>query len=138
MNSRLNQITNWAERVKMANYNAKALAVICGSCERQLRRFIREVKGKSTQKWLNELRLTDLFPRLKAGEPVKQVAYSLGFKHASQLSRDFKNFYGQAPSRVRESSPCLSSLGSPESPPVLCQSPSQSCVSASQGLLDLR
>jgi transcriptional regulator GlxA family with amidase domain len=101
MRSRLNRITDWAERARAAKYRAEKLAVICGVSSRQLRRFIHGRMGCSPHKWLNELRQTRAALYLLDGpRSIKEVSYELGYSQACHLSRDFKRFHGVPPSRL--------------------------------------
>ena len=47
--------------------------------------------------WLNASRLAKAYERIRGGEPVKFVAFELGFKQLSHFSRAFKEAHGVPP-----------------------------------------
>ena len=98
--SRLSNVTNWTELAESANYNAKRLADECGVSLRQLERYLSRVAGRTPQRWLSELRQKKSIELLWSGHSIKEVSYQLGYKQSSHFSRDFKRFYGVAPSEV--------------------------------------
>ena len=79
------------ELAEMANFEANELARLCLSCTRQLQRKFRHQFGRTPQSWLNERRMMSARQRLLAGEPVKKVAFDLGFKQVSHFYRQFKS-----------------------------------------------
>jgi AraC-like DNA-binding protein len=76
------------ELAPATSYSSRALARMLGITPRQA--------------WLNEQRLIAAKQMLRTAGTVKEVAYSLGFHSASQLSRDFKGYFGIAPSTLIE------------------------------------
>jgi transcriptional regulator GlxA family with amidase domain len=65
--------------------------------QRHLQRLFAAHFGRGPQEWLNEQRLEAAGQMLRNAQAVKQVAYCLGFP-SSQLSRDFRNYFGVKPS----------------------------------------
>jgi AraC-like DNA-binding protein len=98
--SRLINVRNWTELAEAAHYSAKRLATECGVSLRQLERYLSRVAGRTPQRWLTELRQKKSIELLWSGHSIKEVSYQLGYKQASHFSRDFKRFYGVAPSEV--------------------------------------
>jgi AraC-like DNA-binding protein len=96
--SRLSLVTNWTELAEVAGYSAKRLAGECGVSLRQLERFFPRVTGMTPQRWLNVLRQKKAVELIASGKSIKEVSYVLGYKQSSHFSRDFKRFYGVAPS----------------------------------------
>ena len=111
--SRLDAISDWENRARMAGYHARVLAEQVGVCERQLRRHFARQFQFPAQHWMERLRLGDAWPLLLAGEPVKSVAFRLGFKQPSHFSAAFKRAYGISPSA------CRSAIGNQECPPEI-------------------
>ena len=99
--SRLDAITDWENRARRAGYHAHDLAVQVGVCERQLRRHLAERFKLPSQHWIDGVRLRDAWNFLLAGEPVKSVAFRLGFKQVSHFSTFFKRAHGIPPSACR-------------------------------------
>src|SRR5438128_723328 len=99
MRNHLNQIGNWPERARAANYHAEPLARLCGVSTRTLQRFFASKKWGSAQHWLNELCLERAPSLLKdQGMSVKEAAAESGYTQPSHFSRKFKEFHGVSPS----------------------------------------
>jgi AraC-like DNA-binding protein len=97
MGSRLSRIKDWEQLVEQAQYIASALAKTCGVSERHLRRYIRTTFGLSATEWIDRIRMAKGIRLICQGNPVKEVAFQLGFKQVSHFSRKFKAAYGQSP-----------------------------------------
>lgn len=98
MSSRLDQIENWVGRAETARYNGKNLAAQCRISSSQLERYFRSTINQSPQEALNGLRLKHALPLVQEGLTIKEIADRLGYKQGSHFSRQFKKFYGVAPS----------------------------------------
>ena len=97
MNSRLHQIQNWTELARQANWSATLLAKKCNVSVRTLERFFHEKMGKSPQVWLAEQRQREALELLRVSSSVKETAITLGYKHPTHFSRDFKKHWGHSP-----------------------------------------
>jgi|SRR5687768_17419249 len=97
--SRLQWITDWAERARKSGYHSNNLAKLCSVSPSQLRRFFNEVCGCPPQVWLDELRLWHSTEMLCRGLPVKEVASTLNFSSASHFCQRFKRYHGCTPAR---------------------------------------
>ena len=95
-----NSFTTWEELAARANYDARALARICGVSLRTVQRYFRKNYELSVREWLTCLRLGLAMKRLQEGAQVKEVAYEIGFKQVSSFSRAFKWRYGIPPSCI--------------------------------------
>jgi len=82
------------------DYSSRGLARALRISPRHLQRIFAATLGRAPQAWLNEQRLLAARQMLPKAGTVKEVAYSLGFHSASQLSRDFKCYFGIAPSKL--------------------------------------
>jgi AraC-like DNA-binding protein len=98
------------------DYNARKLARMLEISERQLQRIFSSVLAQSPQDWLNRQRLSAARQMLPNASSVKEVAYALGFRRASQFSRDFRLAFGQSPSQLLPSRPISTQLRWPRSP----------------------
>ena len=88
---------SWVRLARRADYNAHNMSRRLGISARQLRRYTQSFFRRSPQDWLDEQRLRLAANLLKQGQPVKKVAYRLGFKQVSHFSRKFKGFQGVSP-----------------------------------------
>ena len=86
MKSRLDQITDWEDRVRLADYRVKKLAELCGSTTRQLERYFGEKFRIAPHVWMDQLRLRDVEARLASGELAKNLTEEVGFSHAAYFS----------------------------------------------------
>jgi AraC-like DNA-binding protein len=96
------------------NVSASLLGVLAPHCDydggrladrlkvsrRHLQRIFAAQLGRSPQDWLKEQRLIRARRMLQNARTVKEVAHSLGFRHVSHFSRDFKQRFGIAPSAL--------------------------------------
>jgi AraC-like DNA-binding protein len=88
----------------LSQYKSRALSRALGVSTRHLQRIFARVVGSAPQSWLNEQRLLAARELLCNGCSVKEVAFTLGFRTISQLSRDFKERFGVAPKAMTETS----------------------------------
>jgi AraC-like DNA-binding protein len=87
----------WETLAAAAHYRPSELAALCNVSLRTLERHFKSQYGTTLMAWMQELKLSQAYERVKAGESVKAVAYSLGFKQLSHFSRAFKTAYGVPP-----------------------------------------
>jgi len=80
-----------------ARYSAKELARLCHVSTRQLQRAFKQSFGQTPQEWLNERRIKAAQQLLLLGQPVKAVAWDLGFKQPSHFCRHFKSQINMTP-----------------------------------------
>ncbi len=92
----------WLVLARHSEYNARALADLCGVTMRQLERYFDGDLGRSPQDWLNEQRLVAARYLLLETPMIKTVCSDLGYKRLSHFSRDFKRCYGLTPSQFRQ------------------------------------
>jgi AraC-like DNA-binding protein len=86
------------EAVRACGYDARRIAQYFGISVRHLQRWFSGHMGTTPGLWLAKSRLQEAQRLLTDSSSVKEVAYSLGFKHASQFSRDFRRQFGHQPS----------------------------------------
>ena len=86
-----------------AHFDAKELARLCKLSVRQLQRDFRRQKGCTPQNWLNKQRLMAAQRLLQSGEPVKNVAFNLGYKQSSHFCRQFKMYHNMTPAQFADS-----------------------------------
>jgi len=99
----------WEQLAGAARYDAKELAKLCHLSVRQLERDFCRSLERSPQDWLNEQRVKAAKNLLLSGQPVKVVAFELGFKQSSHFCRQFKSFNCLTPSQFASLHP-----GSPD------------------------
>jgi AraC-like DNA-binding protein len=97
MSSRLDQITDWRQRIQAANYSVKPLAAKCGVSQQHLLRFFKETTGVTAHQWMHERRQKLALALLFQGKSVKETTRLLGYTQVSNFSRDFKLFHGVPP-----------------------------------------
>jgi AraC-like DNA-binding protein len=102
--SRLDAIRDWEDRARTAGYHAPELARQVGIGEHQLRRYLTGRFGLPSQHWIDHVRIREACRLLMAGEPVKSIAFGLGFKQVSHFCTFFKRACGISPSAWRLSS----------------------------------
>lgn len=110
MSSRLEQITDWPRLAESASYSATLLAFKCRVSTRQLERFFQATMGSSPHKWLRDLRMRRAVELICDQTPMKEVAAELCYKDPAHFARDFKEYFGVAPSRYH--------LNAPKTPPA--------------------
>ncbi len=84
-------LERWEQLAGTACYDAKELAQLCHLSVRQLERDFHHILERSPQDWLNEQRIKAAQQLLLSGEPVKKVAFELGFKQSSHFCRQFRD-----------------------------------------------
>jgi len=97
MSSHLDRFHDWASLGRTAQYRAEDIARLCSVSRRQMQRYFDRRFDQGPHAWLNELRLRDAEELLLKGNPVKAVAFELGFKDAAHFCRTFKLHYGVSP-----------------------------------------
>ena len=102
MSSRLLRITEeaWRTKARVAHYHVGELAKLCGVSVRTLERHIKEERDKCPHAWLDDLRMTEARVLRLDGNSAKEIAAMLGYKDASQFSKDFKKYHGVPPSQM--------------------------------------
>lgn len=88
----------WEELAEEALYNASRLAQMCHFSTRQLQRVFQRTFGRPPQDWLNHQRMRKAQQLLLGGQPVKAIAFELGFKQPSHFCRQFKSWNNMTPS----------------------------------------
>ncbi len=79
------------------------LAALCKLSIRQLSRGFLNSRGISLGQYVTRKQMEKAKQRLKAGDSVKSVAYSLGFSSPSSFCYAFRKALGVAPGQYRES-----------------------------------
>jgi len=91
---------SWKTLARDAQFRSGELAKLSQVSLRTLQRHFTRQYQRSLGEWMRGLRLEHAYQRVAAGEPVKYVAFDLGFKQLSHFSRCFKERYGVPPSAV--------------------------------------
>jgi transcriptional regulator GlxA family with amidase domain len=101
--TKLKNIQNWPELARQAKWSASALAKLCDVSPRTLHRHWVKQKGKSTKKWLAELRQLNAVELLCDGSSIKETASCLGYKQPTNFTRKYKKHWGTCPSQLHPS-----------------------------------
>jgi AraC-like DNA-binding protein len=88
---------DWEQLAPLARFDAGELAGLCGISLRQLQRDFQRQLAQAPQEWLNEQRLKTATRMLLTGQPVKVVAWELGYKQPSHFCRQFKDYHQLTP-----------------------------------------
>lgn len=88
----------WEQLANKAEFNPRKLAALCNVSLRTLQRHFTAHYKSSPGEWLRAYRMNAARERVCSGEPIKAVAYDLGFKQLSHFSKVFKDVFGVPPS----------------------------------------
>jgi AraC-like DNA-binding protein len=77
------------------------VATRLGLSIRSFDRLVRDSLGIAPGLWLRQLRAVAARKRVRDSEPIKSIAYELGFLHQADFARDFKNWYDISPADFR-------------------------------------
>ena len=91
----------WERLALIVEFRPRDLAKQCGVSLRTLQRLFRNRYDMALSEWLRGVRMREAYSRLRSGQRIKEVAFSLGFKQLSHLSREFKKEFGVSPSVFR-------------------------------------
>lgn len=106
------------EAIHACGFDARRISKHFGVSIRHLQRWFAADMASTPRVWLSEQRLQLARQLLATASSVKEVAFSLGFKQASQFSRDYKRRFGHQPSAelARERTAAQPSHSRPASP----------------------
>ena len=90
-----------ANHAKASGYRAEGLADRLGVAPRLLRGAFQDAFGIAAKNWLVQVRSVEVRHRLRGWESIKEIAGSVGFSHAKELSREFHNIYQVSPMEFR-------------------------------------
>jgi AraC-like DNA-binding protein len=99
-NNQVSRTNNWEVLAAESNYCPRELARLCHVSLRTLQRRFATNYKMTISDWMRQIRLAKAYARVVSGEPIKAVAYDLGFKQLSHFSRVFKEVHGVAPSFI--------------------------------------
>jgi len=101
MHSRLAGIRDWDDRALVAGYSVDRLAQGAGISRQHLNRFCRTLFGLSAHQWLGRMRMEKARDLLSERSTIKETAAALGYSHAANFARAFRQAHGMAPSESR-------------------------------------
>ena len=90
-----------ASHAKAIGYRADGFADRLGVAPRVLRRAFHDAFGIALKHWLVQVRAVEVRHRLRGWESIKEIARSVGFSHAKELSREFHTIYQVTPTEFR-------------------------------------
>jgi AraC family transcriptional regulator, regulatory protein of adaptative response / methylphosphotriester-DNA alkyltransferase methyltransferase len=92
------------ERDYSRQLDLNTVAAEIATSRRQLQRAFAEVGHTSFRTRLAEVRMRHALELLRAGDmPVRQVAYSVGYRQPAQFAKTFRRHLGAPPSSFRRS-----------------------------------
>jgi len=91
----------WVLLAQKCRYRRELLARLLQVSLRTLDRYFKKHLSTTVGTWLRELQLADAYQQIKAGKPVKETAFEVGFKQPSHFTRRFKHRFGFLPSMLR-------------------------------------
>jgi transcriptional regulator GlxA family with amidase domain len=89
MAKHLEDVGNWAELAKSADYRVNKLAEMCGVSRRTLHRFFLRTMKRSPRDFLEGVRLDHGLTLVGTGKSVKEAAWQLGFKDPAYFSKKY-------------------------------------------------
>ena len=90
-----------ASHARETGYRAAGLADRLDVAPRMLLRAFRDAFGIALKNWLVQVRSVEVRHRLRGFESIKEIAESVGFSHAKELSREFHEIYQMTPTKFR-------------------------------------
>lgn len=100
-----NPPTNFAQQLNLVfqpSFNVSDLAKQLNISERTLQRRIHEHFGLSTNDWLRHKKMKFALYSLKhIGLSIGEVSYACGYKHVSNFTQAFKNYFNYTPAEVQ-------------------------------------
>ena len=100
MSAHINNIQNWPELARQAQWSPGKLATLCAVSHETLRQHFLQHMSKLPGAWLNEQRQHEAIALLRDGSSVKETAACLGYKQQTNFTRQFKKYWGQCPTVV--------------------------------------
>lgn len=95
----------WEKTAESCGFCCLSMARRFGVSLRQLERQFKQVFKCSPRKWISRLRLRIAKKLLKQNQPIKNIAWQLGYKHASNFSAAFKKQSGSSPAHFNLPNP---------------------------------
>jgi AraC-like DNA-binding protein len=89
----------WKALAAQARFEPNRLALLSDISVRQLERYFARDLRVSPKTWLREQRMLAACSLLSTANSVKDIAYSLHFKHVSHFCSEFKKHYGITPTQ---------------------------------------
>jgi AraC-like DNA-binding protein len=86
-------------KISQCGWNVGRLCQSLGFGKRTFSRMVKEGLGITGKRWLREIRIVTACHLLRQGDKIEAVAQTLGFRHVSDFTREFKKLMGVPPSR---------------------------------------
>lgn len=96
------RLREWLESRLETPPTLEEIAEFCDLSPWQVLRRFRHQCGLPPHQWLTQLRLERALPRVLKGQPLSEIALSLGFYDQAHFSRLFRRTYGLPPARLRQ------------------------------------
>ncbi|WP_439257447.1 AraC family transcriptional regulator N-terminal domain-containing protein [Lonepinella sp. BR2271] len=96
---RISKATAWLNDHFSETLNIAKLASLCGMSESGFYQHFRQITQQSPLQYQKNLRLTEAQNQIRqAKNSIAQIAYNVGYESPSQFSREYKRYFGRAPS----------------------------------------
>ncbi|WP_439236461.1 AraC family transcriptional regulator N-terminal domain-containing protein [Lonepinella koalarum] len=96
---RISKATAWLNDHFSEPLNITELASLCGMSESGFYQHFRQITQQSPLQYQKNLRLTEAQNQIRQGKHnISQIAYNVGYESPSQFSREYKRYFGRAPS----------------------------------------
>lgn len=99
-----NKFTQQLNKIFQPTFNVKELAKSLNMSERTLQRRLQEHFGLSVNDWLRHKKMKFALYALKhTGLSIGEVSYACGYKHVSNFTQAFKNYFNCTPAEAQHS-----------------------------------
>ena len=89
---------NLAPRFSLCDWNIGRLCKSLGLGKRTFTRLVEDGLGITAKRWLREIRINVACHLLREEGKIETVARTLGFKHVSNFTHEFRKIMGVSPS----------------------------------------
>ncbi|MDH2925997.1 AraC family transcriptional regulator [Lonepinella koalarum] len=96
---RISKATAWLNQHFSEPLDIAQLASLCGMSISGFYQHFRHITQQSPLQYQKNLRLTEAQHQIQQhSAPISQIAYNVGYESPSQFSREYKRYFGRAPS----------------------------------------
>jgi AraC-like DNA-binding protein len=94
-----------ATALQDADYSVSVMARNLRVSRRTVQRVIKARTGMPARRYIKQLRAERALRLFQQGKTIKEIFGLLGYKNASQLSKDFKDVFGERPTKYAGCAP---------------------------------
>lgn len=106
---RISKVIDYIEDNIDEKLRLNELADIAMFSKYHFHRIFKNITGETLNSFIKRLRMIKAYRLLQIDKTItiKELTYSLGYNSTANFSRDFKNFHGLSPSKIKSSAPCI-------------------------------